>query len=153
MKALTLHQPWASLIALGFKTYETRSWGTDYRGPLAIHAAKAIHNYAREYYEDEIQKYFRVYLPSDLREWPKGEVVCVVSLTDCIPTSDKMEKTPLPTKDPADPCNTIDQRRFGDFHEGRFAWKLENINMQHKLVGHRVLGCQKLWDIFEPCYI
>ena len=38
-KALTLWQPWASLIALGVKTAETRSWATDYRGPLAIHAA------------------------------------------------------------------------------------------------------------------
>lgn len=39
-KALTLHQPWASLIALGVKTIETRSWSTKYRGPLAIHAGK-----------------------------------------------------------------------------------------------------------------
>lgn len=38
MKALTLHQPWASLIALGYKTIETRSWATSHRGPLAIHA-------------------------------------------------------------------------------------------------------------------
>ena len=38
MKALTLHQPWASLVALGTKTIETRSWSTKYRGPLAIHA-------------------------------------------------------------------------------------------------------------------
>jgi hypothetical protein len=40
MKALTLHQPWASLVAVGAKTIETRSWSTRYRGPLAIHAAK-----------------------------------------------------------------------------------------------------------------
>lgn len=39
MKALTVHQPWASLIALGHKRIETRSWSTSYRGPLAIHAA------------------------------------------------------------------------------------------------------------------
>lgn len=38
MKALTLHQPWASLIAFGVKTIETRGWKTTYRGPLAIHA-------------------------------------------------------------------------------------------------------------------
>ena len=38
MKALTLRQPWASLVALGVKTIETRSWSTEYRGPLAIHA-------------------------------------------------------------------------------------------------------------------
>lgn len=39
MKALTLWQPWASLIALGVKSIETRAWSTSYRGPLAIHAA------------------------------------------------------------------------------------------------------------------
>ena len=41
MKALTIRQPWASLIAAGVKTIETRSWSTRYRGPLAIHAGKA----------------------------------------------------------------------------------------------------------------
>jgi activating signal cointegrator 1 len=40
MKALTLLQPWASLVAAGLKTIETRSWSTRYRGPLAIHASK-----------------------------------------------------------------------------------------------------------------
>jgi activating signal cointegrator 1 len=38
MKALTLHQPYASLVALGVKRIETRSWATSYRGPIAIHA-------------------------------------------------------------------------------------------------------------------
>lgn len=38
MRALTLHQPWATAVALGVKTVETRSWATSYRGPLAIHA-------------------------------------------------------------------------------------------------------------------
>lgn len=38
MKAITVRQPWASLIAAGVKTIETRSWSTKYRGPLAVHA-------------------------------------------------------------------------------------------------------------------
>lgn len=40
MKALSLWQPWATLIAIGAKQYETRGWSTPYRGPLIIHAAK-----------------------------------------------------------------------------------------------------------------
>lgn len=40
MKAITLWQPWASLLACGAKGYETRSWATSYRGQIAIHAAK-----------------------------------------------------------------------------------------------------------------
>ena len=43
MKALSLRQPWASLIADGRKTIETRTWRTHYRGPLAIHASARPH--------------------------------------------------------------------------------------------------------------
>ena len=42
VKALTMTQPWASLVAIGENTIETRSWSTRYRGPLAIHAAKGF---------------------------------------------------------------------------------------------------------------
>lgn len=40
MKALSLTQPWASLVAIGAKRIETRSWSTSYRGLVAIHASK-----------------------------------------------------------------------------------------------------------------
>lgn len=40
MRLLSLHEPWASLMALQFKRVETRDWDTAYRGPLAIHASK-----------------------------------------------------------------------------------------------------------------
>lgn len=40
MKIITLWEPYATLIAQGFKKYETRHWYTTYRGPLLIHAAK-----------------------------------------------------------------------------------------------------------------
>jgi hypothetical protein len=42
IKAISLWQPWASLMAAGVKLHETRHWWTSYRGPLAIHAAKRI---------------------------------------------------------------------------------------------------------------
>lgn len=42
MKALTLQQPWATLVASGRKTIETRSWSTRHRGPIAIHAGKTV---------------------------------------------------------------------------------------------------------------
>jgi hypothetical protein len=48
VKALTLHQPWAWLVFHG-KSVENRTWPTHYRGPLAIHAAKAMTS--REYQE------------------------------------------------------------------------------------------------------
>lgn len=39
MKALSIRQPWATLIAAGAKNVENRTWSTSWRGPLAIHAA------------------------------------------------------------------------------------------------------------------
>jgi len=42
-KVLTVRQPWAHLIIEGIKPVENRTWCTDYRGPLLIHAAKAYH--------------------------------------------------------------------------------------------------------------
>ncbi len=49
MKALTLTQPWASLVAVGAKRIETRSWETNYRGTIAIHAAKGWKPIDREF--------------------------------------------------------------------------------------------------------
>lgn len=40
MRGLTLKQPWASLVAFGLKTVETRKWATRHRGAIAIHAGK-----------------------------------------------------------------------------------------------------------------
>jgi hypothetical protein len=40
-KALSVRQPWASLIVCGLKTVEIRTWSTSYRGPLYIHASKS----------------------------------------------------------------------------------------------------------------
>jgi hypothetical protein len=42
MKVISIIQPWATLIAIGEKKFETRSWSTKYRGELAIHASKKI---------------------------------------------------------------------------------------------------------------
>jgi hypothetical protein len=36
MKALSIHQPWASLVAVGAKTIEVRTWSASHRGPLII---------------------------------------------------------------------------------------------------------------------
>ena len=40
MKVITLWQPWATLLAAGTKICETRSWKTNYRGEILIHAGK-----------------------------------------------------------------------------------------------------------------
>jgi len=72
MKALTIHQPFASQVVLGTKRIEYRTWPTQHRGPLAIHAAKTA---AR--------------LPAGQAEaHPLGALVGLVQLTACTPPAD-----------------------------------------------------------------
>lgn len=45
MRALSVRQPWAHLIASGEKSIEVRSWGTAYRGPLLIVASGTVERF------------------------------------------------------------------------------------------------------------
>ena len=73
MKVLTIRQPWASLIMAGLKEYEFRSWKTNYRGELLIHAGKTI--------DKEAEKRLKKYLPAVL---PTEQILGKVELIDCI---------------------------------------------------------------------
>jgi hypothetical protein len=42
MKALSIRQPWASLIIAGIKNIENRSWSTSYRGKILVHASLKV---------------------------------------------------------------------------------------------------------------
>lgn len=71
MKAITIQQPYAELIARGEKVIENRKWSTQYRGEIAIHASKS-----RELLD-----------PDDLRNYPEmafGAVVATARLIDCV---------------------------------------------------------------------
>ena len=87
MKALTLTQPWATLVAIGAKTIETRGWSTSYRGPLAIHAAKKFPENARRFTTEPIC-YEAVRAHCDAKPgvpgYPTGVVLCVCRLIDCV---------------------------------------------------------------------
>lgn len=61
MKAISLKQPWASWIAEGMKTIETRTWPTHYRGELLIVSSQK----------------------PVIRDLPVGQALCVVNLADC----------------------------------------------------------------------
>ena len=64
MKVLTLKQPWASLVANGYKVYEFRSWKTNYRGEILIHAGCGVD---KEYLE-KVKDYGIEFIDSDLKE-------------------------------------------------------------------------------------
>src|SRR5262245_50640539 len=118
MKALTLTQPWATLVALGAKQVETRSWRVSHRNlPLAIHAAKSFPRSARALCAEEP---FRQALKAagygfDGYDLPTGVVLATVTLLDCC-TVEHLERAPH--------ILTPTERAFGNSSPGRFAWRL-----------------------------
>jgi hypothetical protein len=133
IRALTLLQPWASLIAVGAKRLETRNWCTAYRGLLAIHAGKASTEWSRATWRlpvvQEAMGGAGIVAEEDL---PRGCVVAVCELCDCIPILEP----------PAEP-----ERSFGVYTPGRFAWKLANVRPLPVPVPMR--GLPGLW----PCLL
>jgi hypothetical protein len=127
-KAISLWQPWASLISIGKKKYETRHWPTSYRGKLLICAAKKKPKQA------ELDRFGLT--PEDA---PLGVAICICDLIDCIEMTEEFisQQTQL-------------ERDCGNWQPGRYAWKLENIQ---PVEPKPVRGYQGLWNIdfnFSP---
>ena len=138
MKVLTLTQPWASLIALDEKRIETRSWYTAYRGPLAIHASKAFPGWAKR--QCFIPPFSTVLVRHDLNpgSLPLGKILCVVSIEDCLKTW-TLDMDQLSTN----------EKQFGEYSGGRFAWVLGPITriFEPPIPAGGRLG---LWEWFGP---
>lgn len=139
MRALTVWEPYASLLVCGLKRFETRGWETKYRGPLVIHAAK-------RWDRDRGEDFLRV---SDLIEEhseslsatpgqkklgirPVSETLgcClgVVWLSDCQQMDDGGSEF---------------ENEVGYFGSGRFGWKCDDATPFEKPVP--VTGKQGLW--------
>lgn len=135
LKALTLWQPWATLIALGVKLYETRSWETSYRGLLAIHSAKRTVK-ATEVEDTPIE----AALLRKGERWnrlPLGAVLCIARLVDIVPTEYVLR---LAETDHRIANEELD---LGNYAPGRFAWHLELVRVAPEPVPVR--GAQGLW--------
>ena len=155
MKGLTLYQPQASLVALGHKQIESRSWSTNYRGPLAIHAARRDPgSLGGDLSEAMTAALERVIGPKPLawiKDLPRGVILAVVNLIDVVPILQGFDAVPVVGVVPEAPWSqdlmTEDELAFGDFTPGRFAWLLE-------LPGSGVLrtpiperGARGLWNL------
>jgi hypothetical protein len=138
MKAISLWQPWASLIGRG-KVHETRHWSTAYRGPIAIHAAKRWNEEMVSLCQTEP---FRGALRGMILS-PKvfGAIVAVANLTRCIPTEHISTDGVLGTMYSVD---GIDYQ-FGNYEHGRFAWRFEDIHILSEPVPYR--GAQGLFNV------
>ena len=148
MKAITIYQPFASLIACGAKQFETRGCATRYRGPIAIHAGKI--NLSKQIPKPILDlalkkingKNSPVFYKS-IEELPMGAIIAIANLVDCqhICAYDLFCDGAV-----LDDCERIygDEIKFGNFLPGRFAWKLEIIKVFHEPI--EIKGRQGLWN-------
>ena len=126
MKALTIKEPWATLMIEGYKKYEFRSWKTNYRGKILIHAGMST--------ELDMLKRFEDY---NLK-CSKGAIIGEADIVDCILVDDKFN-TELRNVDP------IVYGRSN--HVETYAWKLENVIRYEKPI--YIKGKLGLWNYNE----
>lgn len=144
MKAVSLIQPYASAVPLGLKRIETRSWRTHYRGPIAIHASKTMPCRLGETLEIGTVTVERdrggLLLRGPELAWPyrlpQGAIVALANLYEVRPT-DSIECAP------AD-----DERPWGDYSAGRFAWCLNCVERLRTPIP--AAGSLGLWDWTPP---
>lgn len=140
MKVITLHQPYATLMAIGAKTFETRSWKTRYTGQIAVHAAKTRENDGLFWYEP-IASMLKQHGYSDPSELPYGKVVSIHMLRACFPTAMSGHLVTygaivLPPDWP--------ESRFGNYAPGRYAWHMPLLTALEPPRAAR--GRQGLWN-------
>lgn len=125
MKALTIKQPYASLIVNGYKEYEFRTWKTNYRGKLLIHAGLTLEPLLL----NKIESYNI--------EYTKGAIIGEVELTDCILVDETLDKK----------LRKLNPNIYANDHVNMYAWKLENIKKYDKPI--YIKGKLGLWNYEE----
>lgn len=139
MKALSLWQPWASLIAIGAKRIETRSWDTLYRGPVAIHAAKKwdkrLMEIARSFaFDTTLRPKSLAVDRSGVTALPFG---CIVATGRLV----RVERITFGYVRHLDPL----EAEFGDYTPGRFAFHFEDVRALQTPIPYR--GAQGLFEL------
>lgn len=112
MKALSIKQPWASLIAHGIKDIENRTWNTKFRGRIYIHASgkliniPPIHLLTIEQQKMVLSEYEKGIFP-----WhnPVSAIIGEVDIIDCIMNHESIwaEKTDFSKEDPQSIWNWV----------------------------------------------
>lgn len=141
MRALTLTQPWATLVALGVKRVETRSWRTAYRGPIAIHAGRTMPCRSGQRLEvgDWVVERYREGLllrgpAGEMHRLPQGVVVATARLEHVRAVDELGGWPPEP------------ERSFGNYGPGRYAWLLGDVApLREPLAAKGALGLWT-WD-------
>ncbi len=157
MKALSLLQPWASLVVLGHKKIETRSWNTKYRGELLIHASAGKKENQRTTYLDFQQQFFNLELPR-FKDLPFGAIIGKVNLIDTF----KIEEAETIINHNEDLFGISDitdndawikaveqEKAFGDYSEGRYGWLFSEPVIFNPPVPAK--GSLSIWNYESSC--
>jgi len=144
LKAITLHQPWATLMALGEKIFETRGWATPHRGETAIHAGKKVDRDAceREPIKSVLAKHG--YTASNL---PTGAVVAIATLSHCWSIgTDYQSGMPVLFNGVGGETKSITAKEcnFGYYDNDRFAWEFKDMSRLPQMIPAK--GQQRLWN-------
>ncbi|MDF7809941.1 hypothetical protein [Hymenobacter sp. YC55] len=128
LRALSLVQPYATLITLGYKYNETRSFSTKHRGPLLIHASAGSPRWAREVSEqDPIIRGILEKHGLTFKTLPRGVIICSCELLE---VSRIIVDSPLPQANELHPAQLSDtERACGNYEPGRFAWHLAHVQV------------------------
>ena len=124
MKVITIKQPWATLIAKGYKKYEFRTWKCNYRGDILIHAGKGI--------DKEAVKRFECYN----LEYPTGCIIAKATMSDCIEVTEKFRRKRK--KD-----NELVYRGIQDRNWNGYGFKMDNVEEINPIEINGQLG---LWN-------
>lgn len=137
MKVITIRQHWATLIALGEKKFEARSWQTKYRGDLAIHSSKNIDKEACR--EEPIRSVLAKHGYAD--NMPAGVILATCNLSNCFRVTVALALTAFLDND-----EIVDgfEYYFGDYSEGRFAWELNGVKALKNPIPAK--GQLSLWE-------
>jgi activating signal cointegrator 1 len=160
MKALTLTQPWATLVAIGAKKIETRSWSTYYRGPLAIHAAKTLPTNCRSslWFQEPFLTALSGTLVTRTKDdiWDRlkghpenlhlGCVIATCMLANVFEIEENRFAYPSWSKFYIPPDEP--ELSFGDYTPGRFAWILEDVKRLLEPIPAK--GALGLWEWRKP---
>jgi hypothetical protein len=132
MKVLSLLQPWATLVVMGVKKIETRSWRSAYRGELLIHASSGK---KASILVTELP--FKKYIP-DFASLPFSAIIGKVVLDDIVPVEQ------LYLSDAHLNTLTLEEKAFGDYTKGRYAWLIsDSVEFKKPVFTRGALG---LWQ-------
>jgi len=141
-RVLTIHQPYASFLANGWKRNETRVWPTNYLGNLLIHASKRkLDDWHPEFIENITSK------PFVATDYPLGEVVAIADFSDCYLM---VNGTQPPDYETVKTINLNDialvndiEKQVGDWVAGNWAWHMKDkVNLHTPIPA---IGKQRLW--------